>query len=492
MAVRELRGGQLRFLTGEGIASLHAAVLEVLEEVGVRMTHRPALEVMESCGCRVDHPRGVVRIPEHVVRRCLSTAPSRFTLHARDPRWDVRVDQASVYTIGGSSALYVLGLDGVRRPATLRDLADLTRLQDSLENLHVMHGIVNPQDIPQEGFDRILFSTVMQNTSRNYYSQALGGQGVRDQVEMASLVAGGSEAFREKPFFTIVVCLVSPLVHPRIRTEELMECARLGVPVYVEGDCLAGATTPVTIAGTLVEQSANILAGICLAQMVRPGLPCIYSLASGILDMSTGSYSGGAPETQLIHAASAQLAHSFGLPCQAGTGIESCLPDAQMGYERGLQVLTCALAGADFVHLSVGMLEQMLTTAYEACLIDDEILGAAFRIVRGFEVNPETIALDLIKRVGIGGEYLGEEHTARHLREVTWFPGLTNRQRWEIWAAEGGKDMRQRGIDKARRVLEEHHPEHLEPKLAAELERMARSLQDREIQGVRSGAVRYD
>ncbi len=491
MAIRELHGGRLSFLTDGDLDALHAAVLEVLDEVGVRVDHCPALEVMEAHGCRVDFNRRVVRTPEHVLRRCLATAPSRFTLYGRDPRWDVRVDRRSVYTIGGSSALFVVGLDGVRRPATLQDLADLTRLQDALENLHIMHGIVNPQDIPQEGFDRRLFATVTAHTRRNYYSQALGAQGVRDQVEMASLLAGGRQAFQERPFFTIVLCLVSPLIQPRIRVEELMECAALGVPVYVEADALAGATTPVTLAGTLVEQSANILTGICLAQMVRPGLPCIYSLASGIMDMVTGNYSGGAPETQILHAASVQVAHRYGLPCQAGTGIESTLPDAQAGYERGLQVLTCALAGADFVHLSVGMLEQMLTSSYEACVIDDEILGAAFRIVRGMEVSQETLAVDLIKRVGIGGHYLAEEHTLRHLRGVTWFPGLTNRQRWDNWLAEGGKDMRQRGIERARVLLAGHHPEHLEPKLAAELERMARAFQAREIEAVRSGKVVY-
>jgi trimethylamine--corrinoid protein Co-methyltransferase len=491
VAVRELHGGQLSFLTPDGIGAIKRAVLEALDEVGVRMEHRPGLEVMKAAGCKVDFEKRVVRIPEQVLAKCLATAPSAFTLHARDPAWDVRVDQRNVYTIGGSSALNVVGLDGVRRPATLQDLADLTRLQDALPNLHIMHGIVNPQDIPQEGFDRILFATVCANTRRNYYSQALGAQGVRDQFEMASLLAGGAEAFRARPFFTIVLCLVSPLVHPRIRTEELMECASLGVPVYVEADALPGATTPVTLAGTLVEQSANILAGICLAQMIRPRLPCIYSIASGILDMSTGGYSGGAPETQVLHAATAQLAHAYGLPCQAGTGIDATLPDAQAGYERGLQVLTCALAGADFVHLSIGMLEQMLTSSYESCVIDDEILGAAFRIVRGLEVNEETIALDLIKRVGIGGEYLGEEHTARHLREVTWFPTLTNRLRWENWMAEGGMDMRQRGIQKARKILAEHHPRHLEPKMEAELARMARAMQAREIEAVRSGRVEY-
>ncbi len=491
MPIRELRGGQLRFLSHEDVGAIHRAVLEVLDEVGVQVGHRPALEIMEAHGCRVDFEKQIARTPEHVLRRCLATAPSRFTLCARDPRWDVRVDQHNVSTIGGSSALFVLGLDGSRRAATLQDLADLTRLQDALPNLHVMHGIVNPQDIPQEGFDRILFATVAKNTARNYYSQALGAQGVRDQVEMACLLAGGRKAFQERPLFTIVTCMVSPLMQPRIRVEELMECASQGVPVYIEVDSMPGATTPITLAGTLVEQSATVLTGVCLAQMIRPGLPCIYSIASGIMDMTTGNYSAGAPETQILHAATAQLAHSYDLPCQAGTGIDATLPDAQAGYERGLQLLTCCLAGADFVHLSVGMLEQMLTASYEQCVIDDEILGAAFRITRGMEVNEETIALDLIKRVGIGGEYLIEEHTSRHMREVTWFPGITNRQKWEGWMAGGGKDMRQRAAEKARRLLAEHSPQYVDEKTAHELDRMARSFQAQEIEAVRAGRVKY-
>lgn len=491
MSIPEIRGGQLRFLNDEDLEGIHNAVLEILEEVGVNIAHRPALELMEAHGCRVDFQRQVVRTPEHVLRRHLATAPSRFTLYARDPAWDVHLDRRRVYTIGGSSALHVLGLDGVRRPATLRDLAELTRLQDALENLHVMHGIVNPQDIPQEGFDRILFAAAMENTSRNYYSQALGAQGVRDQVEMAALVAGGLEEFRRRPFFSIVLCMVSPLIHPPLRVEELMECAEAGVPVYVEVDAMPGATTPVTLAGTLVEQTANVLTGICLAQMVRPGLPCLYAIASGIMDMATGNYSGGAPETQVLHAATVQVAHFYNLPCQAGTGIEATVPDAQAGYERGLQILTCALAGADFVHLSVGMLEQMLTASHEQCLIDNEILGAAFRIVRGLEVNRETLAVELIRRVGIGGNYLAEEHTVRHLREVTWFPSLTCRDKWDPWSAAGGKDMRQRAAEQARRILAEHHPQHLEPELARELWELARALQRREIEAVKSGKGRY-
>jgi len=491
MAIRELHGGQLKYLSDGDMDRIHLAVLEIMGDVGVKVDYKPALEIMHDNGCTVDFEKRIVKTPEHVLRKCLSTAPSQFTLHAKDPAFDVRVNQRNVYTIGGSSALYVLGLDGVRRPATLRDLDDLMRLEDSLENLHIMHAIVVPQDIPQEGFDRILFASAMKHTSRNYYSQALGKQGVRDQVEMAKVVCGGLEEFQKRPIFTMVLCMISPLVQPRLRVEELMECAKFGIPIYVEVDAMCGATTPITTAGTLVEECANVLTGICLGQMIRPGLPSIFAIASGIMDMSTSQYAGGAPETQILHAATTQMAHYYNLPCQAGTGIESTLPDAQAGYERALQVLTCAFAGADFIHLSIGMMEQMLLTSYEQCVIDDEILSAAFRIVRGFEVNQDTIALDLIKQVGIGGNYLAEEHTVKYLRDVTWFPKVTNRHQWETWMAAGGKDMRERAKVKAQKILDEYHPRHIDPKMAEEIDRMAKAFQEQEIEAIRSGKIEY-
>lgn len=483
MPIRGLRGGQYKVLTDEQIAAVHLATLEVLEEVGVRVEHRPALEIFRDCGCEVDFQERVVKIPEHVLKGALSTCPSRFTLYGRTPEFDVKVDTQSVYTIGGSSALFVLGLDGQRRPAALKDLEDLTRLQDALENLHIMHGIVNPQDIPQEGFDRVLFAKVMPNTSRTYYSQALGAEGVRDQVEMASVIQGSKDQVSKKPIFTIVLCMISPLTQPGIRVEELIECAQCGVPIYVEVDAQPGATTPITLAGTLVEQSANVLCGITLAQLIRPGLPCVYAIASGIMDMSTGNYSGGAPETTLLHAATAQIAHYYHLPFQGGTGIEATIPDAQAGYERALQVLGCALAGTNFVHLSIGMMEQMLLASYEQCVIDNEILGAAFRITAGFEVNTDTLAVDVIRELGPGGNYLTHEHTLRYLRKVRWFPKITNREKWGVWEAGGSRDMRERAKEEAERILREHHPQYLTQDQIRELDSMAQNAQKRLASG---------
>jgi len=473
-----LTGGQLEVLSEDDIAKVHAATLTALAEVGVRVEYPPALALFRDHGCRVDFDRRIVFIPEHLLRQALATAPSHFTLCGSSPEWDVSVDLDRIYTIGGSCALEVLDLEGVRRRATLQDLVDLTRLQDALENLHIMHSLVVPQDIPQPGFERIMFANVVPHTTRNFYSQGQGARSIRDQVEMAAVIQGSTGEVSRRPIFTIVCCLISPLVQTAERVEELMEAAKFGIPLYIEVDTMVGATAPVTIAGALVEECANVLCGVTLAQLVNPGCPCIFSIASGIFNMTNGQYSGAAPEANLLHAATAQMARFYRLPFQGGTGIEATIPDAQAGYERALQVLTNALAGTNFIHLSVGMMEQMLLASYEQCVIDDEILGAAFRITRGVEVNEDTLALEVLREVGPGGNFLGHDHTAKHLRKEFWFPKITNRETYPGWMAAGGKDMRQRANERAREILATHHPRPLSPEKEAEVRRIAEAAQE--------------
>ncbi|MBN1421931.1 MAG: trimethylamine methyltransferase family protein [Planctomycetes bacterium] len=473
MAFPRLRCRQYRVLDDDAIRRIHVAVLEVLAEVGVFIEYEPGLRILADAGCPVDFGARRARIPEHVLRRALATAPSRFTLHGLLPEFDVPVDTESIWTIGGSSALFVLDLDGVRRTATMRDLEDLTRIQDALPNLHIMHGIVNPQDIPQEGFDRRLFAAVFRNTARNYYSQGTGGPSVRDQMEQAALLVGGIDAVRRRPPFTIVVCLTSPLTQAAIRVQELIACAEEGIPVYVEVDAQPGATTPVTLAGTLVEECANILCGITLAQIVRPGLPCIFAIASGVLDMSAGTYAGADPRANVLHAATAQMARFYGLPFQGGTGLDAVLSDVQAGYERGMQVLANALAGTNFIHLSIGLMEQMLTAGYAQCVIDDEILGAAFAMARGIEVSDETLAVDVIREVGPGGQFLDHPHTLEHFKREGWFPRFAVRQRHEVWKARDGRDMLARATDEARRILRDHHPAYIDEGAKVEIETLA-------------------
>lgn len=479
MAIPRMRCQDYKILTEEQMRRVHLAVLEVLEDVGVFVEHDGALGIFRDHGCRVDFARRRVCIPEHVLRKALATAPSRFTLCGQKPEFDVHVDTESIYTIGGSSALFVLDLEGHRRPATLRDLEDFTRLLDALPNLHIMHGIVNPQDIPQEGFDRRLFSAVMKNTARNYYSQGTGGASIPDQIEQAALVLGSREAVKRRPPFTIVLCMISPLTQSFIRVEELLACAENDIPIYVEVDAQPGATTPITLAGTLVEECANVLCGIALAQMVKPGLPCVFAIASGMLDMATMCYSGADPRTNQLHVATAQMARFYNLPFQGGTGIDALKPDVQAGYERGMQVLANALGGTNFIHLSIGMMEQMMTASYEQCVIDNEILDAAFMMTRPLEVSDYTLAVDVIREVGPGGNFIDHAHTAENFRKLCWFPKLTVRDRYETWSLGDAKDMRERANATARKILAEHKPAYIDEKTKAELDKLAIAQQKR-------------
>ena len=472
----------LEFLNQDQLSALHGSVLRVLAETGVRVEWQPALQVFESHGCNVDFNSRVVRIPQDVLERALRTCPPAFTLYGRDERHNIPVTLEDVYTIAGSSALSVLDLDGQHRPSTLQDLVDFTRLIDALPLADIMHAMVIPQDIPQEGCDRLLFATILQNTTKHYYSQGQGGSSVADQIKLASIVQGSTGAVGEKPCFSFVICLNSPLVHAAERVQEMMECARYGIPVWLEATNMMGATAPISIAGALVEHTANVLASVTLMQLLNPGHPCVFSIASGGFNMRSGAYVAASPEAILLHCATAQMAHYYRMPFQGGSGVDSCLPDAQAGYERAMQAAPFTLAGVNFIHLAFGMMDQLMTSSYEQAVIDNEIFAAAFRIAEGIPVTADTMAVDQITQAGPGGQYLNQKYTLRNYRTQQWKPELTARMSWSEFQRElGGKDMQQRANEMARKILREHHPAAVDEAQARELNRLAAEMQKNSI-----------
>ncbi len=470
----------LQFLDEQQIDAIHASVLKVLSQVGVRVEWRPALEIFDSYGCPVDFGKKVVKIRQDVLQTALRTCPQEFTLYARDPGKDIHVTLDDIFTIAGSSALNVLDLDGKHRPAMLQDLVEFTRLIDALPMADVMHAMVIPQDIPQQGFDRILFSNILKNTTKHYYSQGQGGRSVSDQVQLAGIVQGSVDAVRMRPCFSFVICLNSPLVHAAARTQEMMECARYGIPVWLEATNMMGATGPVSIAGALVEHTANVLTGVTLMQLLNPGHPCVFSVASGGFNMHSGGYVAASPEAVLLHCATAQIAHHFGLPFQGGSGVDSCLPDSQAAYERMMQAVTMSLSGVNFIHLAFGMMAQLLTSSCEQAVIDNEILEAAWRLGRGILVTPDTLAVEQIAQAGPGGQFLNQRHTRLYYRKEHWQPKLTLRAGWDEFQREhAGNDMRQRANALARRILKEYCPAPLDNAQTRELDRLAGEMQKR-------------
>ncbi|MBW8034635.1 MAG: hypothetical protein FVQ79_02965 [Planctomycetes bacterium] len=477
-----VKGGQYKLLTENQIKDLHQATVQVLEEVGISVQHAEALELMESCGCKVDYDKQIVLIPEEVLMKYVAMAPTEIMLHGRDPRYNVALDDSdNVYSLGGAGALHYLDLEGNYKVSTMAALEDFTRLEDTLESLDVAHFLLTPQDIEQTGHEMLLFAHMLKNNTRNFYT-LLGGckEGLNFQMEMAAVCAGGIDEVRKRPFFTAGLCVLSPLTHRRGFVEELWACGENNIPVFVEADAIAGGTTPFTIAGCAVEVNANVLAAIALAQMKHPGAPCIYASSSGILDMRTVDFAGSAPESTLLHMASTQLAHHYGLPYYGANTPDSKLPDAQMGYEAMQHIMALAMAGCNLIHVSIGNLEMMKLASFEACLISNEIFGAVYRLLQGIDCSAEAIGLDVFKEVGHKSAFLETMHAAKYCRSSErWEPKLTDRNSWGTWMDKtGGKDMAQRANQMARKILEDHNPQYVTDKQAKEIDRIARQAQE--------------
>jgi len=482
-----VKGGQVKVLDEDQMKTLHNATVEVINEVGIRVLHDSALEIMEGCSCRVDFDKKVVKIPEEILMKYVEKAPSEVMLYGRDHKYDIKLDDSDdVYVMGGAGALHVLGLDGKRRPSTLQDLRDLTRLEDTLENMDIAHFLVTPQDILQEGFEMITFAEMLKNNTRNFYALVGGcAEGLDYELEMASIAAGGMEEVKKRPFFVAGLCIISPLTQRGDFVEELFACGRNHIPVYIESDALAGGTTPFTISGTIVEINANVLSAVALAQMENPGAPCIYASSSGILDMRSLNLGGSAPESTLLHMAQAQLAHYYHLPYYGSNTPDSKLPDAQMGYESALHFLGCALGGVNIIHVAIGNLEMMSLANYEKCLIDNEILGAVFRMLEGIDCSIDTVGIDAFKEVGHSGHFLETNHTLRYLRKERWEPVLTDRNSWDKWQSlTHGKDMRERAKDRVREILKNHNPVYIEREKAKEIDKIA-AIAQKQIAAIR-------
>jgi trimethylamine--corrinoid protein Co-methyltransferase len=489
MSIRGLKGGFLKFLSDSDLDAIHFATLEILNETGIEMEYKPALEIFKDHGAKVDFKNNRVKINEDLLKKGLSSAPSSFTLYGKNEDFDIKLDTERVYTMGGCAAVNTLDLNGNYRLSLFDDLIKLTILQDKMSNQHIVHGLVIPSDYEEYGIDRLLFAGVFPYTNKNYCSQSqTGADGVREHIKMAAVVQGSEEAVRQRPMFTEGACLVSPLKHGYITSEVIIECAKNNIPVYVEVDALPGATTPAPIAGTLVEQNANILAGIVLAQLVNPGAPCIYCIASGFMDMTTGGYSAAAPENNLLHCATAQVAHYYNLPFQGGAGVDAKINDAQVGYEVALQVLSNALAGTNIISLIFGQMEMMLTASYEKVIIDNDIVGAVFRMLKGFEVNDNTLSTDLLKRISLqpGGHFLSLKETSQYVRQNNWLPGITNRDVWSTWKSNGAKSMSESANYVARKILKENIEPVISREQSEEILKMAISFQNKVLEKMKS------
>lgn len=449
-----LPAARLNFLSENQIEQIHRASLRILAEVGLVFNDDEAVGYFRQAGARIEARR--VYLERDLVETCLGTAPARYTLHARNPANTVTIGGDSCVVMPGGGPPYVRDLDGQRRPGALADLENFARLSQLSPEVHVMaRKAVEAQDVPVALRHLVCWRAMLTLTDKPAQSGFVGGRAeAEDVLAMLALVFGGEAALDGRPVAHCSVNVNSPLLYDGPMLESLIAFAKLGQPVLISPFVMAGVTGPTTMAGTLAQHNAEVLAGIILTQLIRPGTPVLYGTASSNVDLRNANPAIGSPESAMSIAASTQLARFYHLPCRGGGALtDSPLPDAQSNYERMFTLLTSVLSGVNFLMHGLGILESYLTMSYEQFVIDLDLLAMLRQFLQPFEVSPETLALETIGQVGPGGHFLEARHTIRHYRQAHFLPRISLRQPYEQWAAEGAKDATRRANERCRELL---------------------------------------
>jgi len=468
--VKGLMGGQYKPLSEEDIGRIHETSLRILEEIGVKMPLEEALRIFKKHGAKVDDE--IVRIPSSLVEQGLKLVPHQFVMAGRDEKDDLYMEDKRVYLGTGGAALTVLDLEtGKARAATLRDVAQLAKLVDTLKNIHFYLRPCIPQGIPAEAIDINQFYASLANTTKNVMASAQSVKSVRDVIEMARMIAGGEEALSQRPIVSFVTSwMISPLHFAADATRVLLEITKNRIPVALSSAPMAGSTSPVTLAGTLAQVHAEQLSGIVLTQLAHPGSPVLYGAIPSMADFRRMNYIGGGIEFGLMNAAISQMAQYIQVPNYNSAGLtDSKIPDIQAGYEKAYSICLCVLAGSNYIHHAAGMLESMRAVAYEQYVIDDEIIGMAIRLLKGIQIDEETLGFEALREAGPSGNFLSSMHTVKFMRQEYFQQTLGDRQTREAWEQSGSLDTRERAREKAKGILKTHFPKGIDPKIDQEI-----------------------
>jgi trimethylamine--corrinoid protein Co-methyltransferase len=475
---------QLKVLSEEQIYEIHQAALEILWNTGVLVKAPAARDLLRQAGALVEDEKALCRIPGYIVEEALKRAPSSFTVYARNPANDVPVSTRSVHyePMIGRLNCYDYAT-GTTHRSTLEDVGDLVKLADALPSYHLLHsGAIMPQidGVPIRATHVYGYLESVRNSSKVIKATSRERIMAEDCLRMVACIAGGEAELRQRPYTFTTDNPVAPLHHDREQMEGALLFAEYGLPIDVTSEPQAGATSPVTLAGLLAQQTADVISGITIIQLANPGSPVWYGTCGSIMDLRLGRIAIGAVEMGLINVASAQIAHYYDIPCRGtASATDSKLLDIQAGYEKAL-VLTMAVLGGVNKIFYPGTMEGALTVSKESLVIDDEIISGLYRVANGIDVSVATLATDVIDRVGPGGHFLGQQHTMRFVESEHFLPVLSDRRTRDMWAAAGAKGMADLAHERVNQILAEHAVEPLAPGVEAELEQIVREVEERE------------
>lgn len=465
---------RLEILSEREIDHIKNASLVILRDTGVMVHHDETLRVLEAAGAKVDHEHKIARLPERLVMDSVARSGKKFVLYGRDKSKTARFGYGDLVLMSSPGQYAWIDLHtGQRRAATIQDAHDAMRLADALGHIDIVGAMAQPENISEKYRDVFLTAELVKATGKPTRCWVRNGATARYIMEIYRAVAGGDAALRAYPMVEAFLEPISPLQLPGDGLDIVKEFAQAGQPVSIGPMAMTAGTAPGTLAGTLAQENAEILAGIVVTQLFAPGTPITYGGIPHIMDPRTGICSFGSPEQGLMAVAMVQIARSYGLPVYINVGLtDAKLPDAQAGMEKACTLLLGVLAGADtFGHCGICGTDHAGSLSW--LLMDHELMDYVKRITRGFDVSSDTLATDVIHTVGPAGNFLSEPHTVENFRRELWLPAdVWTRQSWDVWQTGGQESMAERLRRQVVHILASHEVEPLDPDLAKEVDRI--------------------
>ena len=473
-----------RVLNDEQIVRIHEASLAILQRVGVVVPHPEVLDRFAAHGAQVDRESQRVRIPPKVVESCLAQAGKKFTLYGRDlsKKAEYGVGKRN-YNSSGGQALWLDHVTGERRYPSLADVGTAARLGDALEHLNIVGAMADPHELPISYRCVEVMAELLRNTNKPLMMWFYNRDSAKFLVEMLIAVRGDEKRASEQPLCYPFLEPISPLRFPFHGIDMLFETTRVNLPVPVGPMAQLGLSAPATVAGTMAQENAEVLAGICVVQMVKPGVPVCHGGICHAFDMRTTQMIFSGPEQAIFGVGMTQMGKYYGLPVYINVGLtDSKLADAQAGLESGITLSLGAAAGADvFGHMGICGDDQ--GGSLDILVMQHEIISYVNSVMRDIEVSDDTLAIDEVEAVALGsGGFIDREHTAQHFRKELWFPRLLDREFYQGWQAKGATSMQDRCRRRVEDILRTHKPEPLAPELAKELDKIVAAAR-RELGG---------
>ncbi len=465
----------LMYLDKNEIDKIHGASLEILSKVGIRIEHTEIFKKMKEHGAEETKDRRLL-LDGGLVEEAIKKSSKKYVIYARDSRYNLEVGGGNLrFLSSGGQAWIVDPIRKERRKPTVNDLYNAIIIGDALENINIVGAMVIPQEIPPQVRSIYIYSELVKSSSKVVFSWIENPKEAAFVLKIFEAISGGENEHRKKPMIWYFCEPISPLKFRYESLEILKLFCSKGLPVTFGPMVQAGSTGPITLAGTLALENAEILAGVTISQILSPGIPVEYGGIPHISDMRNLNISFGSPEQIIMAVAMIQIGKSYGFPVHVNTGLtDSNVPDAQAGIEKCASMLASALAGAElFGHLGISGADQ--GASLEELIIDNEIAGYVRRVIKGFEVNEETLALDLIRDRCEIGSFIGTKHTLRHMRKEQWFPQLLNRDIWENWISKGSKNLLAKAVETKERILKEHEIKRLDQQLEREIDKIVKN-----------------